>query len=266
MDISNIYSKTLELEGLLLLMEAQDAGSEKAQHIYAALKDKIAEISGDIDMMQLRHFSRPMPIEEAEIRQEDDDAAVEQAEIQADEAEAEEAVNDDAEEEMLAEAETEAAETEEAAHEETASTEDETALEDTEIQAESELQREDAECVAVAAAQLPDEDKPQMQDGYRTDTVEIVVAQHPVDVNQSTFARATNGDIRKAFTLNDTYKFRRELFANSQAEFKDALDKVECMTSTVEADDYFYGHLDFDKDSEEVKDFMNIIYAYLSGK
>lgn len=251
MDISSIYGKTLELEGLLLLLKEQDACSEKALSIHAALKEIIAEISVDIDMMQRQHFSRPMPVEEAEIRQEDDDAAVERAEAQ--EAEAE-AVNEPIAEAAVAEAE------EESFGEgiEATASDEEISAENAEIKVAADPQSKEPESAVYEVAKSQDEP--------HDDSVEIVVAQQPFDVNQSTFARATNGDIRKAFTLNDTYKFRRELFANSQAEFKGALDKVERMTSTVEADDYFYGHLDFDKESDEVKDFMNIIYAYLSGK
>ncbi|MDE6170433.1 MAG: hypothetical protein K2F68_04670, partial [Duncaniella sp.] len=53
-------------------------------------------------------------------------------------------------------------------------------------------------------------------------------------------ARDRAKDIFKAFTLNDKFRFRRELFRNSQAEFDDTLGVVSAMTSIEEAEEYFY--------------------------
>ncbi len=72
-------------------------------------------------------------------------------------------------------------------------------------------------------------------------------------------SRNLSKDLRSAFSLNDTFRFRRELFANNAADMTDAIHLVEAMKSFTEAEEYFYDDLGWDKDSEEVKAFMTII-------
>lgn len=71
--------------------------------------------------------------------------------------------------------------------------------------------------------------------------------------------RSRSKDLKSAFSLNDTFRFRRELFGNSAAEMTDALHMVEAMHSFDEAEDYFYGDLGWDRESDGVKEFMAII-------
>lgn len=72
-------------------------------------------------------------------------------------------------------------------------------------------------------------------------------------------ARERAKDIFKAFTLNDKFRFRRELFGNSQAEFDDTLQVISAMSSLDEAEEYFYEDLCWDADNEDVKAFMEIL-------
>ena len=71
--------------------------------------------------------------------------------------------------------------------------------------------------------------------------------------------RSRSKDLKSAFSLNDTFRFRRELFGNSAAEMTDALHMVEAMHSFDEAEDYFYGDLGWARESDDVKEFMAII-------
>lgn len=71
--------------------------------------------------------------------------------------------------------------------------------------------------------------------------------------------RSRSKDLKSAFSLNDTFRFRRELFGNSAAEMTGALHMVEAMHSFDEAEDYFYGDLGWDRESDDVKEFMAII-------
>lgn len=71
--------------------------------------------------------------------------------------------------------------------------------------------------------------------------------------------RSRSKDLKSAFSLNDTFRFRRELFGNSAAEMTDALHMVGAMHSFDEAEDYFYGDLGWDRESDDVKEFMAII-------
>ena len=76
--------------------------------------------------------------------------------------------------------------------------------------------------------------------------------------------RTLSKDLHKAFSLNDRYRFRRELFSNSELDWNDALNMVASMSSYEEAEDYFYNDLGWDKNSEEVADFMNVIKNHFS--
>lgn len=72
-------------------------------------------------------------------------------------------------------------------------------------------------------------------------------------------ARDRAKDIYKAFTLNDKFRFRRELFRDSQQEFDEALDIIAQMSTIEEAEEYIYDDLCWDPDSEAVKEFMEVV-------
>lgn len=72
-------------------------------------------------------------------------------------------------------------------------------------------------------------------------------------------ARDRAADISKAFTINDKFRFRRELFRGSDEEFKETLDVIASMSSMDEAEEYFYNDLCWDADNEDVKEFMAIV-------
>lgn len=71
--------------------------------------------------------------------------------------------------------------------------------------------------------------------------------------------RSMSKDLSKAFSLNDRFRYRRELFGNSEVEMRNTINMVEAMHSYSEAEDYFYGDLEWDRESPEVADFMTII-------
>lgn len=99
---------------------------------------------------------------------------------------------------------------------------------------------------------VPEEEEPEIyqQDQYRLgDRLERDISR---------------GDLRRAFTLNDRFRFRRELFENSDVQMNEALDLVAAMTSLEEAEEYFYGDCGWDKESEEVNDFMEIIRRHFN--
>lgn len=78
--------------------------------------------------------------------------------------------------------------------------------------------------------------------------------------------RNMSRDLKKAFTINDHFRFRRELFSNSDVEMNDALNLVEAMQSYDEAEEYFYDTLKWDKQSPDVIDFMAIICNHFYSK
>ncbi|MDO4511427.1 MAG: hypothetical protein Q4B68_06400 [Bacteroidales bacterium] len=83
-------------------------------------------------------------------------------------------------------------------------------------------------------------------------------ADEPLSIEEK-LNRGMAKNMRSAFSLNDSIRFRRELFGNSQAEYNDALDMVQSMHSFDEAEDYFYDDLGWDPTNEEVRDFMEVV-------
>lgn len=77
-------------------------------------------------------------------------------------------------------------------------------------------------------------------------------------------AQQNSKDLKKAFTLNDRFRFKRELFGNSDNDFVDAINLVSAMQSLTEAEEYFYEDLGWDSESEEVQEFMSIIINHFS--
>jgi hypothetical protein len=71
-------------------------------------------------------------------------------------------------------------------------------------------------------------------------------------------------DIRKLFSINDKFRFKRELFSNRSNDFNDSLDLVTAMHSYAEAEEYFYDDLQWEPDNEDVIEFMNKIQEYFN--
>lgn len=93
-------------------------------------------------------------------------------------------------------------------------------------------------------------------------TEEDAVAGGPIRVDELLQHRIVAGDLRRAFTLNDKYRFRRELFGNSDVALNDALDVVSAMHSFDEAREYFSADLGWDLENDDVKDFLDVIATH----
>lgn len=99
-------------------------------------------------------------------------------------------------------------------------------------------------------------------------TIEATAAPEPQVINESIetpqsleekLARERARDIFRAFTLNDKFRFRRELFRNSQDEFDETLNVISQMSSITEAEEYIFDDLCWDPDNEDVKAFMDVV-------
>ncbi len=76
--------------------------------------------------------------------------------------------------------------------------------------------------------------------------------------------RTLSKNLRQAFSINDRFRFRRELFSNSDLDMNDAINMVESMRTFDEAEDYFYSDLGWDKSVPEVQEFMDIIKRHFA--
>ena len=71
--------------------------------------------------------------------------------------------------------------------------------------------------------------------------------------------RHLSKDIRKALSINDRFRFQRELFAGSADALNTAIEHIEAMRSYGNAELYFYSQLHWDRENEVVKDFMTLV-------
>lgn len=71
--------------------------------------------------------------------------------------------------------------------------------------------------------------------------------------------RSLSKDMRKALSLNDRFRFKRELFGNSDIKLDQALDRIDAMQSFDQAQAYFIDTLGWDADNENVADFMGLV-------
>ncbi len=71
--------------------------------------------------------------------------------------------------------------------------------------------------------------------------------------------RTLSKDIRKAISVNDRFRFQRELFAGSANAMNTAIEHIEMMNSYGNAELYFFSQLNWDRENEVVQDFMNLV-------
>lgn len=79
-------------------------------------------------------------------------------------------------------------------------------------------------------------------------------------------AHAAVGEVERLFTLNDKFRFRRELFGNSNEDFTETLDVLRAMDSIDEAEDYLYNDLAWNPENPDVKDFIALISPFYNRK
>lgn len=66
-------------------------------------------------------------------------------------------------------------------------------------------------------------------------------------------------DIRKSITLNDKFRFVREVFGGNEQDFNDTIAVLSEMDSFREASDYLTADLMLDADNPDVADFLDVV-------
>ena len=134
-----------------------------------------------------------------------------------------------------------------------------------ENEAENKIENK-AENEAIAASALEEEkmmaEEPVPAPAKPEAEPEMPVVNDTIDTPLSLeekLARERARDIFRAFTLNDKFRFRRELFRNSQEEFDDTLNVISQMSTIAEAEEYIYDYLCWDPANEDVKAFMDVV-------
>lgn len=117
---------------------------------------------------------------------------------------------------------------------------------------ESDVVVEDGDEIAEAAEFEEKEDSDIESD---LDTVKGDVAEDTIAIKEGP---------KPAFCINDRFRFRRELFGDSDADFSSAMDLVATMDNYEEAEEYFIEELGWDSEDPNVADFLAIIERYFT--
>ena len=255
-EIKSMLREVLELEGLLMVADSR--GDETPDAVFTLIKEKIE---------QLREYSSCLP-DVAVDEQVGEQEPVVEPEDEPEyvlEAEPEEEIEAEPEEELEPEIEAEPEIEEEPELEEELVAEPEPEIEP-EVEAEPEIEEEpepepEEELEAEPEEELEPEIVPEIEAEPEPEIIKNVdeTAPDAIITLDEAFIRNKAKDLKSAFSLNDTFRFRRELFGNSAADMNDAIDLVNAMNSYEEAEDYFINDLGWDAESDEVGEFMEII-------
>ncbi len=88
------------------------------------------------------------------------------------------------------------------------------------------------------------------------------VSKLPADSGFGSVAAPAESKSKPLLSVNDRFRFRRELFGNSDPDFNDALNLIATMDSYDEAEDYFINSLEWDSESLVVKEFLEMLMRY----
>ena len=249
-EIKSMLREVLELEGLLMVADSR--GDETPDAVFTLIKEKIE---------QLREYTSCLP-DVAVGEQVDEQEPVVEPEDEPEyvlEAEPEEEIEPEPEDELEPEIEAEQE------YEQEPETEIEEELEP-EVEAEPEIEEEPkSELEEEIEAEPEEEPEPEIVPEIEAEPEPEIIknvdetAPEAIITLDEAFIRNKAKDLKSAFSLNDTFRFRRELFGNSAADMNDAIDLVNAMNSYEEAEDYFINDLGWDAESDEVGEFMEII-------
>lgn len=267
--LEQLLKQVLELEGLILV--AQRRGEETPLAVHQLISEKAAQIGAfaatekPADEPAKQNAIDALPDDEpddditlefvdedADTADEDADAADTAAADEEPQPEPEVTVVVDDEPEVVVEVvpEPEPAEQPEA-----------------EPQPEPEPEPESIEEEATAQEAADAESEPEIAADAEPVTADdfTTVDDEPVRLDEA-LQRNMVKDLHHAFSLNDRFRYRRELFGNSDQVMEETLNHIESMATFDEAENYFYNDLEWEYDSPEVADFMVIIKNYFWNK
>ena len=123
------------------------------------------------------------------------------------------------------------------------------------------IERGVEEAPAQAAAELQEIEEPEQHPEPAVEQAPVHTAD-PIAVaaaQAAPIAHVPNQKILKAFTLNDKFRFRRELFGGDDRAFEDTLAILADMPSYDDACDFIYNDMMLDEKNPDVADFMAVL-------
>lgn len=251
-EIKSMLREVLELEGLLMVADSR--GDETPDAVFTLIKEKIEQLCEYTSCLPDVAVDEQVDEQEPVVEHEDEPEYVL-------EAEPEEEIEPEIEPEIEAEPEIEVEPEPEPELEEEIVAEPEPEIEP-EVEAEPEIEEDpEPEPEEELEAEPEPEIVPEIEAEPEPEIIKNVdeTAPEAIITLDEAFIRNKAKDLKSAFSLNDTFRFRRELFGNSAADMNDAIDLVNAMNSYEEAEDYFINDLGWDAESDEVGEFMEII-------
>ncbi len=280
-NIEKLIELNVEIEGLLMVIKERESDTalrvlaEKytefknlVEELLGAENDRIADTAtataqtdGDVmsleDAIPLALDYQPSVAEQHEEVLTEEEPAVEEESVTEEPAEDESAIEEveveaehDAEQTILLDEEPVTAQiAEEEPEAEDAASEDEAIAEPAEEPAEKSAEEVKDEPRAVVEE---DDEEPVAPRGEEIRVDELL-------------SRREARDLKRAFTLNDKFRFRRELFGHNDILFGQTLDTISEMANIEEAESYLYGHLGLDPENEDVKDFVMIVKNHFAS-
>ena len=102
-------------------------------------------------------------------------------------------------------------------------------------------------------------------DLYEEENTEEIIEEEepatPVTLEEA-LQRQQAKELRKALSLNDRFRFRRELFGNSDIRMNETLSLIDAMQSYEEAEDFILNDLNWDVENPDVAEFMKIVQKH----
>ena len=251
MDYQKLTQLTTELEGLLLALANQD--NEHRRNLIKVKFDELTVLMNDLTAS----FETPQSSMDNEDTRQSTTTPVEETEDS--EVKLQEAEDAEVEDETQIASEI-------ISHEES----------ETEAEAEAELEPEDDEIVAITFdEELPsdmepisDQDEVILSDSDESMeplTIEEDDAQSTLQANQPTervdemLARREAMNLKKIFTLNDKFRFRRALFNQDDNFFGQVLEELATLPTYADACGHVVDKYSWRLDNPDVEDFLSII-------
>ncbi len=77
--------------------------------------------------------------------------------------------------------------------------------------------------------------------------------------------RQSSRDLKKAFSLNDRFRYIREIFDNNASYFDETINNIEMLSNLDEVYDYLLSDIGLNHEDETVKEFLAIIYNHFNA-
>lgn len=92
----------------------------------------------------------------------------------------------------------------------------------------------------------------------------VVSEPQPVLRVDEQLQRHISQDLRNALSINDKFRFKRNVFNDSEALMEQTIDRIERLSSEQQARDYLINVLHRDENDPDVADFLKIVSSHFA--